>query len=368
MRARRTSACERVRRGLAEDLRVDRVVARVDRPRAVLAERGRRRRGARPERHRRDRVAERARLRQELERGGRGTVGPDLRVDPDRRHLRSPSPRPGGRRCGLRRRRRWTISPAPFSRRLRRRATTRWVGATSAAESPRSASDSCSTGLVFAAMMPFSVGYRGSVAAAGHGHERRERGTRPRRSRPRSGARPGARRPRPRPCARTSALGHAEELGDGHRQRAGVAVGGLDAGEHQVEGRARRPRRRAPARWRARRRRAAPGRSRARPRGRPSRAPLRIAAIATSGPIETSVTSPPCASTSWRPASTAYSSPGSSAPVDALAARAGGPRRASACPAGSGTYFTSTTTFMGTPSRIDSARGYPAAVPAPATP
>src|SRR6266513_509826 len=48
------------------------------------------------------------------------------------------------------------------------------------------------------------------------------------------------------------------------------------------------------------------------PRSAPIDRPLRTASLARSGPIETSTTSPPCASFSCRASSTPHSSPGSS--------------------------------------------------------
>src|SRR5438046_5628524 len=47
------------------------------------------------------------------------------------------------------------------------------------------------------------------------------------------------------------------------------------------------------------------------PRSAPMESPFRIASLARSGPIETRITSPPCASLSCRPSSTPHSSPGS---------------------------------------------------------
>ena len=57
----------------------------------------------------------------------------------------------------------WITTPAVFSG-ASETEVTRCVGATSASDRPRSASESCSSGLDLAAMMPFNVGYRGSAA------------------------------------------------------------------------------------------------------------------------------------------------------------------------------------------------------------
>ncbi|GBC87262.1 hypothetical protein HRbin12_01265 [bacterium HR12] len=91
---------EGVRGGLADHLREGRIVPRVHGGRAVATEGLGRRGRPRPERDRRDLAGERARLREQLERRGQRPLGPELRVDPHRTHLRSPSPRRGGRRSG----------------------------------------------------------------------------------------------------------------------------------------------------------------------------------------------------------------------------------------------------------------------------
>ena len=44
--------------------------------------------------------------------------------------------------------------------------TTSWVGLTSSGCSPRSDTESCSSGFCFACMIPLSVGYRGSLTPA----------------------------------------------------------------------------------------------------------------------------------------------------------------------------------------------------------
>ena len=79
------------------------------------------------------------------------------------------------------------------------------------------------------------------------------------------------------------------------------------------------------------------------PLAAPIASALRIVSGAFAGAIDTSVTSPPCASTSLSAASSAYSSlPLTTAGAAARSSRPSGPRR-SAPDAGSGTGFTRTT-------------------------
>ena len=118
---------ERVGRGLSQALLVDGVVAREDRLRPVPGERRRRCGRARAERHGLDLIAQLARLGQELERGGRRSLGRHLGEDPDLRHVRSPWPLPGGRRRGRRPRRPARPRPAPSAARLRSRPPVGWA-------------------------------------------------------------------------------------------------------------------------------------------------------------------------------------------------------------------------------------------------
>ena len=77
---------ECLRRGLGETLVVHGIVARIHRLRTVITQRGSCGRRAGPKRHGFHDVTEIARLREDLERRRRGSVGTDLGEDPHLRH------------------------------------------------------------------------------------------------------------------------------------------------------------------------------------------------------------------------------------------------------------------------------------------
>ena len=112
---------------------------------------------------------------------------------------------------------------------------------------------------------------------------------------------------------------HAQELGHGHRERPGVAVGRLDA---RRGSRSNGDRPTAAARTLAVASASAPrsaGSVTSTPPLAPIESPLRSAAIATSGPIETSVTSPPCGLDELQGGLDRELVPGVEGPVDAFA-------------------------------------------------